>query len=150
MNIGDAAKAAGVSAKMIRHYEAIDLIPAADRRESGYREYSGDDVHRLRFIRRARELGFSIEQIRELLRLWSDQERSNADVRKVALEHAAALETKAAELHEMIATLRNLARACKKGDRPLCPILNALGEGRAEAPSAPIATKRAAARQGTR
>ena len=92
MNIGQAAKAAGVSAKMVRHYESISLIPPADRQESGYREYSSDDVHRLRFVRRGRDLGFSIERIRELLRLWSDRRRSDADVRKVALDHVVELE----------------------------------------------------------
>lgn len=146
MNIGDAAKAASVSAKMIRHYEAIGLVPAADRRESGYRNYSVDDVHRLRFIRRGRELGFSIERIRDLLRLWSDRARSDADVRKVALDHVRELEQKAAELQEMIATLRHLAKACAKGDRPLCPIIEQLGGGRAEAPAVPVRPRRRAAR----
>ena len=137
MNIGEAARAAGISAKMIRHYEATHLIPAAGRRASGYRDYSADDVHRLRFIRRGRELGFSIERIRDLLRLWSDRDRSDADVRAVALAHIAELEAKALQLQEMAATLRNLATACAKGDRPHCPILGALGGGIAEAPPAP-------------
>ena len=134
MNIGQAAKAAGVSAKMVRHYESISLIPPADRQESGYREYSSDDVHRLRFVRRGRDLGFSIERIRELLRLWSDRRRSDADVRKVALDHVIELEAKAAQLVEMIATLRHLASACKRGDRPVCPIISALG-GTKDAPA---------------
>jgi Cu(I)-responsive transcriptional regulator len=142
MNIGSAAQAAGVSAKMIRHYETISLIPPANRRESGYRDYSADDVHRLRFIRRGRELGFSVERIRDLLRLWSDEGRSNADVRRVALDHVAELEAKAGRLQEMIATLRDLAQACEKGDRPLCPILGALGGGRPEAPAATPARRR--------
>jgi MerR family copper efflux transcriptional regulator len=142
MNIGEAAEAAGISAKMIRHYETVGLIPAPDRRESGYRDYSADDVNRLRFVRRSRELGFSIDQIRDLLRLWSDRERSDADVRKLALDHIAELEAKAERLHEMIATLRGLASACQKGDRPLCPIIGALGGGMAEAPVAPPARRR--------
>src|SRR3954470_14574821 len=92
MNIGQATKASGVSAKMIRYYEATGLLPPADRRASGYRDYSETDVHRLRFLRRARDLGFSIATIRELLSLWSDHRRSNADVRAVALSHVANLE----------------------------------------------------------
>ena len=136
MNIGEAASASGVSAKMIRHYEAIGLIPQADRRDSGYRDYATDDIHRLRFVRRGRELGFSIDRIRDLLRLWSDRDRSNADVRKVALAHVGELEAKAAELQAMIVTLRGLAGACKRGDRPGCPIINELGGGFA-APSPP-------------
>jgi MerR family transcriptional regulator, copper efflux regulator len=141
MNIGEAASASGVSAKMIRHYEAIGLIPAADRRDSGYRNYAADDIHRLRFVRRGRELGFSIDRIRDLLRLWSDRGRSNADVRKVALEHVGELEAKAAELQEMIVTLRGLAGACKRGDRPDCPIINELGGGFA-APPQPARARR--------
>jgi MerR family transcriptional regulator, copper efflux regulator len=134
LKIGAAAKAAGVSAKMLRYYESIDLIPAADRWDSGYRDYSAEDVSRLRFVRHARELGFSLDQIRALLRLWSDRARNNADVRKVALDHIAELEAKAAELQQMIATLRHLADACETNDRPLCPIIGALGGGEPEAP----------------
>jgi Cu(I)-responsive transcriptional regulator len=135
VNIGQAAKAAGVSAKMIRHYETIGLVPAADRRSSGYRDYSQDEINRLRFVRRSRELGFSIDRIRDLLRLWSDRERNDAEVRQVAFDHIAELEAKAAALQEMIGTLRDLASACEKGDRPLCPIISALGGGLAEAPA---------------
>jgi MerR family transcriptional regulator, copper efflux regulator len=144
LNIGEASKAAGVPAKMIRYYESIGLIPPADRRDSGYRDYSPDDVHRLRFVQRGRKLGFSIDDIRELLRLWSDRARSDAAVRKVALDHVTELEAKAAELQEMIQTLRHLADACHKGDRPLCPIINALGGGLAEGPAAPVMQRRAA------
>ena len=136
MNIGQAAKAAGISAKMIRHYEAIGLVPAADRQSSGYRDYSPGEINRLRFVRRSRELGFPIDRIRDLLRLWSDHERSDAEVRKVALDHVAELEVKAAQLKEMIGTLHDLAGACEKGDRPLCPIIGALGGGLPEAPAA--------------
>jgi MerR family transcriptional regulator, copper efflux regulator len=146
MNIGDAAKAADVSAKMIRYYESVGLIPPADRRDSGYRDYSADDVNRLRFIRRGRELGFSLERIRDLLRLWSDRDRSDTDVRAVAVDHIRELEGKAAQLQEMIHTLRDLANACRRGDRPLCPILSELGGGVAQAPVPPVARGKRAAR----
>jgi MerR family transcriptional regulator, copper efflux regulator len=150
LNIGEAAKAAGVPAKMIRYYESIGLIPPADRRDSGYRDYSPDDVHRLRFVQRGRKLGFSIDDIRELLRLWSDRERSDAAVRKVALDHVMELEAKAAELQEMIQILRHLADACQQGDRPLCPIINALGGGLAEAPAVPGVMPRRGAKAASR
>jgi Cu(I)-responsive transcriptional regulator len=126
MQIGQAAKSSGVTAKMIRHYEAIGLLPAAERRASGYRDYSHSDVHRLQFIRRARDLGFSIERIRLLLRLWSDRDRSNADVKKLALAHVQELEEKIRHLREMSATLAHLAHACDGDGRPDCPILQGL------------------------
>lgn len=137
MNIGEAAKASGLSAKMIRHYEAIGLVPAADRQPSGYRDYSEDDMHRFRFVRRGRELGFSIEHIRTLLRLWSDHKRSDAQVRAIALEHVAEMEEKAARLAEMIAVLKGLAKSCEKGDRAHCPIIQKLGGGKESAPPVP-------------
>lgn len=133
MNIGQASKEAGISAKMIRYYESIGLLPEADRRTSGYRDYSADDINRLKFLQRARSLGFSVPQIQELMRLWSDRDRSNEDVRKLALDHAAELEAKALQLQEMIGTLRKLAQACKRGDRPECPIIEELGGGAAPA-----------------
>lgn len=126
MQIGQAARGSGVSAKMIRHYEAIGLLPQADRRDSGYREYSQVDVHRLRFIRRARDLGFSIERIGILLRLWSDRDRSSAEVKALALVHIAELEEKIERLREMSATLGHLAGACDGDGRPDCPILHGL------------------------
>jgi MerR family transcriptional regulator, copper efflux regulator len=129
MNIGQAAKASGVSAKMIRYYESVELVPAADRRASGYRDYGSADVHRLRFVRRARDLGFSMEQIRDLLRLWSDRARSNAEVKGIALDHVAELEERARHLTEMADTLRHLALACEGDGRPECPIIAGL-EGR--------------------
>lgn len=129
MQIGQASKGSGVSAKMIRHYEAIGLLPAADRRDSGYRDYSHSDVHRLQFIRRARDLGFSIERIKVLLRLWSDRERSNAEVKALALAHVAELDEKIRQLREMSATLKNLAKACDGDGRPDCPILLGLEGG---------------------
>jgi Cu(I)-responsive transcriptional regulator len=111
---------------MIRHYEAIGLLPPAGRRDSGYRDYSDNDVHRLRFIRRARDLGFSIERIRILLRLWSDRRRSSAEVKALALAHVAELDEKIERMREMSATLTHLAKACDGDGRPDCPILRGL------------------------
>lgn len=126
MQIGEAAKAAGVSAKMIRHYESIGLIPTADRRLSNYRDYGHDDVHRLAFIRRARDLGFSIEEIRDLLRLWADTKRSSAEVKALAESHIRELEGKIRLLEEMRGTLAHLASACDGDHRPHCPIIETL------------------------
>ncbi len=126
MQIGEAAEATGVSAKMIRHYEAIGLIPAADRRQSNYRDYGATDLHRLGFIRRARDLGFSIEEIRNLLHLWADRDRSSRDVKALALTHIGELEAKIARLEEMRATLAHLAHCCDGDDRPDCPIIESL------------------------
>ena len=133
MNIGDAAKASGVSAKMIRYYESEDLIPPAARSASGYRHYTDQDVQRLRFIRRARDLGFQMDGIRELLALWSDRSRHSAEVKALALDHVAKLESRMRELRSMAETLRTLADCCAGDDRPDCPILADLGEAR-EAP----------------
>jgi Cu(I)-responsive transcriptional regulator len=126
MNIGEAAKATGVSAKMIRHYEAIGLVPAAARRQSNYRDYGHDDVHRLGFIRRARALGFSMDAIRDLLRLWADHDRSSADVKSLAKAHVVELDGKIALLQEMRATLGALVDACDGDHRPDCPIIEGL------------------------
>jgi Cu(I)-responsive transcriptional regulator len=126
MNIGQAANASGVSAKMIRYYEGIDLIPRSARRDSGYRDYGPADVHRLAFIRRARDLGFSIDQIRQLLRLWSDGHRSSAEVKTIALEHVAELRQRARHLNEMAEALKHLASACEGDSRPECPIIRGL------------------------
>jgi Cu(I)-responsive transcriptional regulator len=135
MQIGQAAKGSGVSAKMIRHYEAIGLLPPAGRRDSGYRDYSDNDVHRLRFIRRARDLGFSIERIRILLRLWSDRRRSSAQVKALALAHVAELDEQIERLREMSATLGHLANACDGDSRPDCPILRGLAGEKSVAPA---------------
>lgn len=129
MNIGQVSKASGISAKMIRYYETIDLVPKAGRTEGGYRDYSPGDIHRLRFIRRARDLGFSFDQVRELLKLWSDKRRSSSNVKKVALEHIAELELRAAQLEDMIRTLKHLADACEGNHRPDCPIIDELESG---------------------
>nr|WP_325262863.1 Cu(I)-responsive transcriptional regulator [uncultured Rhizobium sp.] len=124
MNIGEAAKASGVSAKMIRYYEQIKLISPAHRTESSYRTYSENDIHTLKFIRRARDLGFSVEQMKTLLTLWRDKSRSSADVKTIALEHVADLERKAAAIQAMSKTLKHLASNCHGDDRPECPIID--------------------------
>lgn len=123
MNIGQASKASGVSAKMIRYYEQTGLIPAADRKSSGYRDYSDNDVHMLRFIRRARDLGFSVAEIGDLLGLWRDDTRQSAEVKRLAQGHIDALEKKIADLQDMARTLTLLVNACKGDHRPHCPIL---------------------------
>ena len=142
MNIGQVSKASGISTKMIRYYETIDLVPKAGRTEGGYRDYSPGDIHRLRFIRRARDLGFSFEQVRELLKLWSDKRRSSSNVKKVALEHIAELELRAAQLKDMIRTLKHPADACEGNHRPDCPIIDELVSGHGSAWHAKEPTKR--------
>ena len=126
MQIGEASRLSGVSSKMIRHYEQIGLIPNADRRDSNYRDYGADDVHRLGFVRRARDLGFSIDEIRELLRLWSDRRRSSRSVKALTLRHIHELDAKIALLEEMRSTLSHLAHCCDGSDRPDCPIIDGL------------------------
>jgi MerR family copper efflux transcriptional regulator len=126
MNIGEASKASGVTAKMIRYYESIDLIKAGKRTDSGYRIYGQSDVHTLRFIKRARTLGFSLEQIKDLLSLWQDPQRTSADVKAIARSHLEELETRIRELTEMRDTLRHLEHACSGDHRPECPILHSL------------------------
>lgn len=129
MNIGDAAKASGVSAKMIRHYEEVGLVPAAARTEAGYRQYLDADVHTLRFIRHARDLGFSIPEIGELVGLWQNRKRPSRRVKALAEAHIAELEQKAQELLAMKATLQHLVQCCHGDDRPDCPILESLADG---------------------
>ena len=126
MNIGEAAKASSVSAKMIRYYEHTGLIPAADRTSSGYRDYSDTDVHMLRFIRRSRDLGFSVAEIGDLLGLWRDETRQSAEVKRLAQEHIDELERKIADLQDMSHTLQMLVNACHGDHRPHCPILQRL------------------------
>lgn len=142
MNIGEAANASGVSAKMIRYYEEIGLIPAAVRTESGYRVYGEREVHMLRFIRRARDLGFSVEGIGELVGLWRDRSRQSGDVKRLALSHIDSLRRKIKELEEMAATLETLAAHCHGDHRPDCPILHDL---QAAAPEATAPSKRSGA-----
>lgn len=126
MNIGEAARASGVSNKMIRHYEAIGLLPPSARSDSGYRVYSEKDLHTLRFIGTARSLGFSLEEIRQLLSLWQDRNRSSADVKALVTNHIAGLDRKIAEMSAMRDTLNNLANTCSGNTRPECPILNGI------------------------
>ena len=126
MNIGAAARASGVSAKMIRYYESIGLIPDVGRSAAGYRVYGQEDVHTLTFISRARDLGFSVAEMGELLALWRDQSRASADVKAIALKHVAELEEKARALQAMSRTLRHLADHCSGDHRPHCPIIEDL------------------------
>ncbi len=123
MNIGQAAEASGVTAKMIRHYESIGLVDAPPRSDGGYRRYDERAVHTLRFVRRARNLGFSLDEIRDLLSLWHDRDRASADVKALTLKHVTELEKRIAELVSMRDTLRQLAQACNGDHRPDCPIL---------------------------
>ena len=126
MNIGEAARATGVSAKMIRYYEEIGLIPPVARTSAGYRAYSKSDLHRLNFVRRARDLGFSVKEIGDLLSLWSDRSRHSADVKRIAQAHIGDLQKKIAELREMADSLQNLVDCCAGDERPDCPILESL------------------------
>jgi len=134
MNIGEAADAAGVSAKMIRHYEQIGLVPAAARTDSGYRQYSERDVSILRFIRQSRQLGFSMEQIANLLGLWSNDRRASREVKALAQGHLDALEEKMREMAEMQRALKRLVASCHGDDDPHCAILDELAVRSTEAP----------------
>jgi Cu(I)-responsive transcriptional regulator len=142
MNIGEAAKASGVSAKMIRHYELVGLVPAAARTDSGYRRYDENDVHTLRFIRQARDLGFSIAEIGELVALWRNRRRPSRQVKAFAEAHIQELDRKARGLLAMKAALEQLVRCCHGDERPECPILDSLSSGTvadtaSEVPTAP-------------
>jgi MerR family copper efflux transcriptional regulator len=128
MNIGQAAQASGVTAKMIRYYESIGLIVESRRSDAGYRLYGEKDLHALRFIKRARKLGFSLEQIRDLLSLWQDSARASGDVKRIALDHVGELNQRIRELTEMRDTLSTLASCCHGDHRPDCPILQTLSE----------------------
>jgi Cu(I)-responsive transcriptional regulator len=129
MNIGAASAQSGVSAKMIRHYETIGLLRPAARQQNTYREYGEREVHELRFIGRARKLGFSIEEIGELLGLWRDTRRSSSSVHRIATARLKDLEARIAEMQQMAGTLRTLLHACHGDERPHCPILEDLGSG---------------------
>lgn len=128
MNIGQASRATGVSTKMIRYYESVGLIRPADRTDSNYRDFGERDVRELQFIRRARDLGFPVAEIAQLLSLWRDQDRPSREVKEIAEKHVADLDARITEMRTMADTLRTLARGCAGDDRPDCPILADLGE----------------------
>lgn len=128
MNIGKVSKASGVTAKMIRYYEQIGLIPAAGRNNSGYRSYSMNDIERLKFIKRSRELGFSVAEISDLLDLWNDRSRQSADVKNLAQGHIKRLEERIYDLQQMADTLKDLIECCAGDNKPDCPILEGLQE----------------------
>lgn len=144
MNIGEASKATGISVKMLRYYEEIGLVRPALRAYSGYRVYSDKNIEMLRFVGRARDLGFQVKQISALLDLWQDVSRASADVKSLALDHVRELEKRRRELDEMIATLEHLADHCHGDARPDCPILTGLS---AEEETPPKSTPRKASRR---
>ncbi|MGY4828545.1 Cu(I)-responsive transcriptional regulator [Sphaerotilaceae bacterium SBD11-9] len=127
-NIGEAAHRSGVSAKMVRHYESLGLLPKVGRTDSGYRQYTDKEVHTLRFIRRGRDLGFSMSEISELLKLYQDRRRASANVKKIALAHVADLSRRLEEMAAMKRTLERLAECCHGDHRPDCPILDELAD----------------------
>ena len=126
LNIGEASARSGVSAKMIRHYETLGLLPTVQRTDAGYRQYGEKEVHTLSFVRRARDLGFSMAEIAELLKLWQNKRRASADVKRIALTHVADLERRIAEMAAMKQTLEHLAHCCQGNNRPDCTILSEL------------------------
>ena len=132
MNIGAAAKVSGLSAKMIRYYETIGLLHAASRSDNGYRHYSPQDLQQLAFIKRARDLGFTLEEVGKLLALWQDRERASADVKALAASHIAELERKISELVSLRNSLSELVTSCHGDQRPDCPIIKALATGAAD------------------
>ena len=129
VNIGEAARLSGVSAKMVRHYESLGLLPRVNRTDSGYRQYSEAEVHTLRFIKRARDLGFSMDEIAELVGLWQNRRRASGNVRKIAQKHADELAQRIEAMQSMQRTLRHLIHCCHGDDRPECPILDDLAGG---------------------
>ena len=126
LNIGEAARRSGVSAKMVRHYESLGLLPQVQRSDSGYRQYSEAEVHTLRFIKRARDLGFSMAEIAELVSLWHNRRRASASVRRIAQKHADDLARRIADMQAMQQTLTHLVDCCHGDERPECPILDDL------------------------
>lgn len=137
MNIGDASDKAGVTPKMVRHYESLGLLPKVRRTESGYRVYTDSEVHTLRFIKRSRDLGFSIPEISELVKLWQDRRRPSSSVKRVASAHLTELDRKIEELQSMRKTLSHLIHCCHGDDRPNCPILEDLESVAVTAPTQP-------------
>ncbi len=137
MNIGQASEVSGVSAKMIRHYESVGLLPQARRTDSGYRQYAEKDAHTLRFVRNSRDLGFSLDQIREFLDLWHNRRRRSSQVKALAEAHVKQLDQKVRELLAMKATLEKLVHSCHGDDRPDCPILGGLETGISSSGDAP-------------
>lgn len=126
-NIGEAARQSDVSAKMVRHYESLGLLPSVHRTDSGYRQYGDKEVHTLRFIKRSRDLGFSMAEIADLLKLWQNRRRPSADVRRIAIKHVDDLNQRMAEMEAMKHTLEHLIHGCQGNQRPDCPILDELG-----------------------
>ncbi len=126
MNIGEAARLSGVSAKMVRHYESLGLLPQVHRSDSGYRQYTEAEVHTLRFIKRARDLGFSMAEIAELVSLWQNRRRASQNVRRIAQKHADELGERIAAMQAMQHTLAHLVHCCQGNERPECPILDDL------------------------
>lgn len=130
VNIGEAARRSGVSAKMVRHYESLGLLPKVQRTDGGYRQYSEPEVHTLRFIKRARDLGFSMDEIGELVGLWQNRRRASASVRRIAQKHADDLAQRIEAMQAMRQTLTHLIHCCHGDDRPDCPILEDLAGAR--------------------
>jgi Cu(I)-responsive transcriptional regulator len=126
MNIGDVARLSNVNSKTIRRYEELGIIPKAGRNSSGYRQYSDNDVHILKFVKRARELGFSMKDIKQLVSLWQNKSRSSSQVKSLAQKHAAELEKKLDEIQTMLSTIKDLVKHCHGDNRPDCPILEDL------------------------
>jgi MerR family copper efflux transcriptional regulator len=147
MNIGEAAKASGVSAKMIRHYEGVGLFPQAVRTEAGYRQYADKEISTLRFVRHSRDLGFSVDQIRELLGLWQNRKRPSRQVKALAEVHVRELDLKLRELQAMKSALLHLVSCCAGDDRPDCPIIDGLADA---APVVPVTEQGKSGRSGLR
>jgi len=129
VNIGEASRLSGVSAKMVRHYESLGLLPRVGRTGSGYRQYSQAEVHTLQFIKRSRELGFSMDEIAELVSLWQNRRRASGSVKRIAQQHADALAQRIDAMQAMQRTLQQLIHCCHGDDRPDCPILDDLAAG---------------------